>query len=198
MKTSDNIEKLAGALCQAQSAMTGAKKGANNPFFKSNYSDLAMVIEAINQPFSDNGLCFVQGAEMNENRVSVVTRIIHISGQWIESETQLPPTKNDAQGVGSAISYAKRYGLQALAGVPSVDDDGNQAVKQQKPAQKKAVISNEMAGHYAKSMIEFANIDDNSGLNELKSELNNDQLVVVWGLLPSDVRSKIKKMAREV
>jgi len=198
MKTSDNIEKLAGALCQAQSAMTGAKKGANNPFFKSNYSNLAMVIEAINQPFSDNGLCFVQGAEMNENRVSVVTRIIHISGQWIESETQLPPTKNDAQGVGSAISYAKRYGLQALAGVPSVDDDGNQAVKQQKPAQKKSVISNEMANHYAKSMIYFANIDDNSGLNELKSELNNDQLIVVWGLLPSDVRSKIKKMAKEV
>ena len=135
MKTSELINELAEALGKAQSQMTGAKKDSNNPFFKSKYSDLSSVMEAISQPFADNNLCFVQGAEANENRVSVTTRIMHKSGQWIESATDLPPTKNDAQGWGSAITYAKRYGLQALAGVPSVDDDGNNAVKN-KPVEK--------------------------------------------------------------
>ena len=129
MKTSDTINEIATALNKAQSEMTGAKKGAKNPFFKSSYSDLSMIMEAISNPFADNGLSFIQAAEMNEMKVAVTTRIMHNSGQYIESVTELPPTKNDAQGVGSAISYAKRYGLQALAGVPSVDDDGQDAVK---------------------------------------------------------------------
>ena len=61
--------------------------------------------------------------------IVVTTRIMHSSGEWIEGDCILPPTKADAQGYGSAITYAKRYGLQAMAGVPSVDDDGNDAVK---------------------------------------------------------------------
>jgi len=129
MNTSELINELAEALGKAQSQMTGAKKASANPFFKSKYSDLSQVMEAISKPFADNDLCFVQGAEADELRVAVSTRIIHKSGQWIESTTILPPTKPDAQGWGSAITYAKRYGLQALAGVPSVDDDGNAAVK---------------------------------------------------------------------
>lgn len=128
MNTSEDIKDLALALSKAQSEMTGAKKDANNPFFKTKYSDLHSVMEAISTPFSNNELSFVQGAEFNENMISVKTRIIHSSGQWIEAETVLPPTKNDAQAYGSAITYAKRYGLQALAGVPSIDDDGNDAV----------------------------------------------------------------------
>lgn len=129
MKTSEEIKDLALSLSKAQAEMTGAKKGASNKFFKSKYSDLAMVIEAISGPFANNELCFVQASEVKDSRISVITRIIHSSGQWVESETQLPPTKNDAQGYGSAITYAKRYGLQSLAGVPSVDDDGNMAVE---------------------------------------------------------------------
>jgi len=131
MITSENIDKLALALCKAQNAMTGAKKSEKNLFFKSKYSNLESVIDAISEPFAFNSLCFVQGAEFNEGRISVKTRIIHSSGQWIESDTVLPPTKNDAQGYGSAITYARRYGLQSLAGVPSVDDDGNAAVEHQ-------------------------------------------------------------------
>ena len=73
---------------------------------------------------------FIQSPEFNDNKIEVITRIMHNSGQWIEGACTLPPTKNDAQGYGSAITYAKRYGLQAMAGVPSVDDDGQEAVKQ--------------------------------------------------------------------
>ncbi|MGB1191896.1 MAG: ERF family protein [Pseudomonadales bacterium] len=129
MNTSENINDLAAALSKAQSEMTGAKKSSKNPFFKSNYSDLASVCEAISEPFANNGLSYVQSPEFNEKYITVVTRIMHSSGQWIEGTIQLPPTKNDAQGYGSAITYGRRYGLQAMAGVPSVDDDGQDAVK---------------------------------------------------------------------
>ena len=130
MKTSEHINELATALNKAQSEMTGAKKSSKNPFFKSNYSDLSSVMSAISIPFANNGLSFIQSPEFNDNKIEVITRIMHNSGQWMEGACTLPPTKNDAQGYGSAITYAKRYGLQAMAGVPSVDDDGQEAVKQ--------------------------------------------------------------------
>ena len=133
MKTSESINKIAAALSKAQGEMAGANKAQNNPFYKSKYSDLSEVMAAIRSPFANNNLAFVQGAEFDENRIAVTTKIMHSSGQWIEATTTLPPTKNDAQGYGSAITYAKRYGLQALAGVPSIDDDANAAVTHAAP-----------------------------------------------------------------
>jgi len=140
MITSENIEKLAVALSKAQGEMKGAKKDSKNPHWKSTYSDLLSVCNAVSQPFANNGLCFVQGAEFHEGKISIKTRIIHASGQWIESDTILPPTKNDAQGYGSAITYGRRYGLQSLAGVPSVDDDGEHAVKTKAPVYDQTLI----------------------------------------------------------
>ena len=143
MKTSENINELATALSKAQSEMTGAVKSTKN-FFKSTCSDLASVCAAISKPFSDNGLSFIQSPEFSEQHIQVVTRIMHSSGQWIEGVVTLPPTKNDAQGYGSAITYGRRYGLQAMAGVPSVDDDGQDAVKHktEKPAKPVLIESN--------------------------------------------------------
>lgn len=129
MKTSEEIHEIASALNEAQSVMTCAVKGSKNPFFKSSYADLAAVMQAISKPFAENDLSFVQSPGFDGKNVTVTTRIMHSSGQWIEGTCVLPPTKNDAQGYGSAITYAKRYGLQAMAGVPSADDDGNAAVK---------------------------------------------------------------------
>ena len=163
MKTSNEINEIAKALCLAQSSMSGAKKDSKNPFFKSNYSDLASVMEAISLPFAANGLCFVQAAEANEQRVSVTTRIIHTSGQWLEATTELPPTKADAQGWGSAITYAKRYGLQALCGVPSVDDDGQEAVK--RVAKPKATPINKKQAEEINLLIEDTGTDKAEFLN---------------------------------
>ncbi len=142
MNTSENINEIAKALSSAQGEMAGATKGSKNPFFRSKYSDFASVVEAINKPFKNNGLCFVQAAEFKNGKISVTTRIMHASGQWVESVTELPPVKNDPQAYGSAITYAKRYGLQALAGVPSVDDDGQAAVEntQDEKEQKEQLI----------------------------------------------------------
>ncbi len=142
MKTSMELKDLATALSKAQGQMTGAEAKEEGGWGK--YADLKAVIKALSKPFLDNGLCFVQGAEFNEGHLSIKTRIMHSSGQWIESETILPPTKNDVHGYASAITYGKRYGLQALVGLPSVDDDGTEAVKQGKnqAVDKKAYYSN--------------------------------------------------------
>ncbi len=127
MNTSEQIDKLSPALVLARSQMGGAKKDAVNPFFKSSYSDLTSVMQAVSIPFADNDLCFIQGAEFIDGRIAVSTRLIHKSGQWIESTIELPAVKSDPQSYGSAVTYAKRYGLQAMAGVPSIDDDAQYA-----------------------------------------------------------------------
>ena len=138
MNKSDTIGQLALALSKAQGQMKFAAKDANNPFFKSKYADLASVIEAIKVPLSANGIAFVQATDFEDNAVIVETILLHESGEWISGKLRMQPTKNDPQGVGSAVTYAKRYGLQAIAGVPSDDDDGNAATHQSAPAAKPA------------------------------------------------------------
>jgi len=91
-------------------------------------ADLAAVVDAIRGPFGEHGLSYVQLPEACEGEeIAVVTLLMHISGQWISSRTVVPVTKKDAQGYGSALTYARRYGLQAMAGVAAEDDDGNAA-----------------------------------------------------------------------
>jgi hypothetical protein len=192
MKTSEIINEIATALSKAQGEMSGAKKAANNPFFKSKYSDLSMVVEAISQPFANNGLSFIQGAEFDENRIAVTTRIMHTSGQWVESTTYLPPTKNDAQGYGSAITYARRYGLQALAGVPSVDDDGNEAVKASTNTPVKKPTKAQLKAKWNKTidlLWQHFNNNDTSGCYEVTSELSKAEKAELWVLLPNELKN---------
>ena len=128
MKSSESINELATALCKAQSEMGGAVKDSANPFFKSSYADLTSVIKAIKQPFADNGLSYTQFPVSNENGVGVSTRLMHISGQWLEMDYTLPTVKKDPQAAGSAITYARRYALQSIAGIPTADDDAESAM----------------------------------------------------------------------
>jgi len=144
MNMSPEQSKFSPAFFQAQCEMSGAKKNAKNPFFKSDYADLKSVMEAIREPFANNDLFFVQAAEANGQMIAITTRIVHVSGEWIEAITELPPIKNDVHGWISAFTYGKRLGLQSLAGLPSVDDDGNLAVKHATPP-KAAVINKKEA-----------------------------------------------------
>lgn len=140
MLKSEAINELAAALSKAQGAMEMAKKDAENPFFKSRYADLASVVAAIQGPFADNGLAYVQCPDACEGEaVAVDTLLMHTSGQWISSRTVVPVTKQDAQGYGSALTYARRYGLQAIAGVAADDDDGNAAASA-KPKSRRAAV----------------------------------------------------------
>jgi hypothetical protein len=130
MNKSESIKELAGALAKAQGEIKGALKDQNNPFFKSKYADLGSVVEAIRAPLSKHGLSYVQLTEPTEkDEVRVETVILHASGEWIGSVLALPVSKADAQGFGSALTYARRYGLSAAFGVAPEDDDGNAAAK---------------------------------------------------------------------
>ncbi len=128
-RRSDSIATLAGALAKAQGAMDGAKKDAANPFFKSKYADLASVWDAIREPLSANGLAVIQFPRSTAEGVEVETLLCHDSGEWVAETLTLPVGKYDPQGVGSAITYARRYGLQSITGVAPEDDDGNAATK---------------------------------------------------------------------
>ena len=127
MNKSDDITKLAVAMCKAQGEMQGAKKAEKNPFFKSKYADLKEVIKAVKEPFSNHGLSYVQFPIEDNGRIGIETILMHDSGQWLSNSFTVNLTKQDAQGAGSAITYCRRYGLQAVAGIPSEDDDGNNA-----------------------------------------------------------------------
>jgi hypothetical protein len=126
---SDEINELAQALCKAQGTISGARKDSKNPFFKSNYADLGSVTEAIRESFTANDLSYTQTNIPADNGVTVVTTLMHKSGQWSRGFLFLPATKLDPQQFGSAMTYARRYGLAAMAGVVQEDDDGNAASK---------------------------------------------------------------------
>lgn len=127
MEMSEKIDALAKALSAAQGEMGGAVKDASNPFFKSSYADLGSVIAAIKDSFAKNGLSYTQFPVRDEQGAGVETILMHQSGQWIKSYYTLPLAKFDAQSAGSCLTYARRYALQAIAGIPAVDDDGNDA-----------------------------------------------------------------------
>ena len=120
---SENIDKLATALSKAQSEMEGAKKESTNPFFKSSYADLHSVIKSSFPYLTKNGLSISQGNEMIQGAVCVTTTLLHSSGQWIRSKVKLPLEKKNAQGIGTAITYGRRYGLSAMVGIAQYDDD---------------------------------------------------------------------------
>lgn len=131
MKTSDAIDQIAKAMSLAQSEMKPASKDATNAHFRSRYSDLSSVWEAIRRPLTANGLTVWQDVTTTDSAVSVVTRLVHQSGQWVEfGPLSIPMGKKDAHGVGSCTTYAKRFSLCAAVGVVSgdEDDDGNGSI----------------------------------------------------------------------
>jgi hypothetical protein len=135
MNQSEQLNELAAALSKAQGQIEGAKKDSANPFFKSKYADLASVWEACRKPLTDNGLSIIQCPEESENGIAIETMLLHSSGQWKSSRYSMPVSKVDAQAVGSAITYGRRYALAAMVGVAPEDDDGNAAAKG-KPEEK--------------------------------------------------------------
>lgn len=129
MNRSENISEIAGALAKAQGEIRAAVKDSTNPHFKSRYADLASVWEACRAPLSKHGIAVVQGPSNEDSgATSVTTLLLHSSGQWIEGKLSVAPLKNDAQGIGSVITYLRRYALAAMTGVAPDDDDGEAAV----------------------------------------------------------------------
>lgn len=135
MNKTDSIAELAKALAKAQGEIENASKNAANPHFKSKYADLAEVLNTVRPVFSSHGLSVLQMPSFDGGIASVETLLMHTSGEWISNTCSAPVSKNDAQGVGSAITYLRRYSLAAFAGIAQEDDDANSAVGHNKPQQ---------------------------------------------------------------
>jgi len=213
MNKSESIKELASALAKAQGAMGAAIKDAANPFFKSKYSDLASVIEAIKKPLADNGLSFVQGTDFDDTSAVIVeTMLMHSSGEWLSSRIKMTPAKPDPQGIGSCITYAKRYGLQALIGVPSDDDDGNAATGK---AEHKSPATLESSKTIAASEFDRLSLEDQMKIRALalkvtplfpdeqkafdaytleSAALDATHKAALWSLFDSKQRASIKKI----
>ena len=134
MNKSESIKELAGALAKFHATTPRVVKDASNPFFKNKYASLSNIIEVTQKPLADCGLAVIQ-MPTGENQLT--TMLIHESGEYISDTYVMKPTKNDPQGLGSAITYQRRYALGAILNLNiDEDDDGNQASKPPKDEPK--------------------------------------------------------------
>lgn len=162
MKTSESINKIAPALLQAQREMTFAAKDSMNPHFKSSYADLSSVIEACKPALNNAGIVFMQMPSPSDaGTIALTTRLVHESGEWIESTATCPLPKNDPQGYGSANTYLRRYSLASAVGLYQDDDDGNAA------SRKRAEEPKRMPENMVLDWI--THINDSSTVGELKA-----------------------------
>jgi len=125
MEKSESIKEICKALMQFHSEVGKVKKSATNPFFKSRYANLPSILDVIEEPLITAGLSFVQ---FPSNESGLTTILMHESGEYLQAEYIMRPSKNDPQGLGSAITYQRRYALGAILGLNTEeDDDGTKA-----------------------------------------------------------------------
>lgn len=124
---SATITKLAAAVSKFQAVLEPVRKEASNPYFNKKYADLSAVWEAIRAPLAENELSILQEPQSVDGKISLTTTLLHSSGEYVRSTLTFPVTRQDPQGYGSAITYARRYALQSVTGIAPEDDDGNAA-----------------------------------------------------------------------
>lgn len=139
----DKRADLAKALVKAQASMGPAIKDSKNPHYRSSYASLSAVIGAVIPALNEQGVAVLQPAHLDESYVQVTTILMHTSGQMLSSTVATPMgKKQDAQAVGSAITYLRRYALQSIMGLPVEDDDGNAASRRTvQPVQRRSLPS---------------------------------------------------------
>jgi hypothetical protein len=124
------MKEIASALVKAQKAFGPALKTSTNPAFRSKYAKLENCIDAVIDALNDNGIMLTQQTHLCEDGVIIETMFLHESGEQLSAgKLHVPATKHDAQGYGSALSYARRYSLLAACGIAAEDDDGEAASK---------------------------------------------------------------------
>lgn len=140
-ETKADHASIYAALAAAQAEMGPALKDAVNPAFRSKYADLASVMSACLPALNKHQICVMQPTGEDEKGRYVETILAHVSGQTVCCRVPLIVAKNDMQGYGSAVTYARRYGLMSMAGIAPEDDDGNAAAKAAPKAEKPAPIA---------------------------------------------------------
>lgn len=137
MDISNATAELFSALSKAQGEIENATKNTTNSHYRSSYADLAEVLNTIRPIFANNGLSLTQSPEFDGSMVSVTTVLAHSSGGYIIGVASCVPAKTDAQGIGAATTYLRRYSAAGLAGISQEDDDGQSAAHDGKPAPPK-------------------------------------------------------------
>lgn len=139
MQKSESIKNLAVALSKFQSEVENPKNTADNPFYKSKYAPLQDVLNTVRPLLSKHGLSVIQSPAGDGESVSIMTMLLHESGEWIEFDPiVLKAEKMTPQGAGSAITYGRRYALSAVLGISSEDDDDANSLENTKRAPDKA------------------------------------------------------------
>lgn len=168
------MKEIAAALVKAQKAFGPALKTSTNPAFRSKYAKLENCIEAVIDALNDNGIMLMQQTRACEDGVIVETTFIHESGEMLSGGIlHVPAAKHDPQGYGSALTYARRYSLQAACGIAPEDDDGNQATAsvQQRQAAKPVAQQAPQPAPQPKAAPAPAKIEGRAGEWQLKVEV---------------------------
>lgn len=212
MNKSESIMEIAKALCQFQAEIKNPANSANNPFFKSKYAPLNEILNLVRPSLSKYGLSVLQMPSSNDGDVVITTLLMHSSGEWIEfCPLRMKPAKNDPQGIGSAITYGRRYALSAILGISSEDDDdGNSASdnshqqnnsgkskdnKQDKqagkiatisPAQQKALFATAKERGYGPAQVKDKMLEIFKGVIKSTSELTPAQMEELLQAFPTD------------
>ena len=161
MKTSQEIDKIIPAYLAAYHSVEAVQKKNVNTYYRSKYADLDAVMSACAKALKDNNLALWQSADEAGERM--ITRLWHVSGQWLEGTIPLILANNDMQGLGSAYTYARRYGALGILGIAPEDDDGNAAAEAKRAASKPAPAHVEEARTL---MAEIKKLSDKKSLDE--------------------------------
>lgn len=200
------------ALSQAQAEIENASKNAKNPHFNSKYADLAEVLTTIRETFPKHGLSLLQAPSFDGSMAHVTTLVTHKLGGYITSVASCVPAKSDAQGIGAATTYLRRYGSSAMAGIAQEDDDGQAAKHDRKPV---AVVTlpagRPMDGVWesldedeqqfllgeAEAITASFNAGDVKAAHARYTKLLTQERLGLWSQLGSKVRTALKKADAE-
>lgn len=194
------MKNIASALVKAQRGFAPALKTSTNPHFRSKYVDLAGCVEAVVDSLNAAGIALIQRTSEDATGVTVETVFVHESGEMLEcGKLHVPAAKQDPQGYGSALTYARRYSLMAACGIAPEDDDGNAASKVKVSATKTDLVpSNRMSviADVAAAINERMSANDVIGaVEEYAGIVDIEEKTALWAMLDSKTRSSIKKQA---
>jgi hypothetical protein len=183
MNTDKATPELFAALAQAQMEMENATKGSINPHFRSKYADLAEVLNTIRPVFAKHGLSLIQSTAFDGAMVHVHSVLAHASGGLVSSTASCVPAKTDAQGVGAATTYLRRYSAAAMGGIAQEDDDGQAAAHNRAPEVSAPIMAPALRARLKKTadyINEAISREDDIGVLEAWEELTEEEMSAIW------------------
>jgi len=176
------MKTIAPAFIKAKREFGPALKDKTNPAFRSKYADLGACIDAVEEALLNNGIAFIQETFEDAGGITIETVFIHESGESLRcGKLRVPAVKQDAQGYGSALTYARRYSLMTACGIAPEDDDGNAASKQQTPQSKPAEqpVDTSPKARAARMTAGVAN-GDAQNVADILAAMNQQAIDAIW------------------